>query len=82
MMTNKKNTWRKDSDERWHIGEHGETQGRAFLKRHFHVCFFFSLLMLPISSCPLDLFCDPLTIDSLHLHSQVKENNVVFEATD
>ena len=42
----------------------------------------FSPLMLPISSFPLDLFCDPLTIDSLHLHSQVKENNVVFEATD
>ena len=28
------------------------------------------------------VICDPLTIDSLHLHSQVKENNVVFEATD
>ena len=28
------------------------------------------------------VICDPLTIDSLHLHCQVKENNVVFEATD
>ena len=37
--------------------------------------------MLPISSFPLDLICDPLTIGSLHLHSQVKENNVVFEPT-
>ena len=43
MLTNKKNTWWKNSDEGWHIGEHRETQGRAFLKRHFHVCFFFSL---------------------------------------
>ena len=32
----------------------------------------FSLLILPVSSFPLELFfviCDPLTIDSLHLHS-------------
>ena len=86
MMTNEKNTWRKNSDERWHIGEHGETQGRAFLKRHSHVCFFSPALNVTcyfFSFRSRLVICDPLTsIDSLHLNSQVKKNNVVFKATD
>ena len=39
-------------------------------------CYFFSFRSRLV-------ICDPLTsIDSLHLNSQVKKNNVVFEATD
>ena len=39
-------------------------------------CYFFSFRSRLV-------ICDPLTsIDSLHLNSQVKKNNVVFKATD
>ena len=40
-----------------------------------NVAYFFS------SFRSLLVICDQFTIDSLHLNSQVKENNVVFEPT-